>query len=101
MTIPDAFTITDVNVYLDQLTHTFDGDLLISILHPDTTAVVLSNRRGSSGDNFTNTVFNQEAATPNASAAPLYRQLYSRWQPGKPLLQDLVGNLDAPRGRSG
>ena len=67
VTIPDAFTITDVNVYLDQLTHTYDGDLLISILHPDTTAVVLSDSRGGSGDNFTNTVLNQEAATPIAS----------------------------------
>ena len=67
VTIPDAFTITDVNVYLDQLTHTFDGDLLISILHPDTTAVVLSNHRGGSSDDFLSTVFDQEATTAIAS----------------------------------
>ena len=63
VTIPDAFTITDVNVYLDDLTDTFDGDLLISILHPDTTAVVLSNHRGGSSDDFLSTVFDQEATT--------------------------------------
>ena len=63
-------SVTDVNVRV-RLNHTFDGDLIISLVHPDGTAVTLSNRRGSSGDNFgtgandcsgTFTVFDDSAA---------------------------------------
>jgi subtilisin-like proprotein convertase family protein len=35
-----------------RLNHTFDGELAISIVAPDGTAVLLSSHRGSSGDNF-------------------------------------------------
>jgi len=63
--------IADVNARI-RLNHTFDGDLVISLIAPDGTAVILSNNRGSSGDNFgsgatdcsaTHTVFDDSAAT--------------------------------------
>ncbi len=64
-------TITDVNITIGQLTHTWDEDLDIHILHPDTTAVELSTDNGSSGDNYVNTVFDDEAATSiTAGTAP-------------------------------
>lgn len=67
--IPFDFPITDVNVSLD-ITHTWNGDLIISLISPDNTTVVLANRRGGNGDNYTNTVFDQQAGTPIAAGAP-------------------------------
>jgi subtilisin-like proprotein convertase family protein len=49
--IPDAGAVSDINVRV-RLNHTFDGDLVISLIGPDGTEVVLSNRRGAGGDNF-------------------------------------------------
>ena len=42
---------------------------MIELIGPDGTTVRLSNRRGGSGDNFTNTVFDDEAATAIGSGA--------------------------------
>ncbi len=66
VSVPDVNTIVDVNVKVN-VNHTFDGDLTLSLIGPDGTTVLLSNRRGSSGDNFTNTVFDDQATTPIAS----------------------------------
>lgn len=43
------------------LTHTYDGDLLIQLISPSQNTINLSNRRGGSGDNFTNTLFTATA----------------------------------------
>jgi subtilisin-like proprotein convertase family protein len=68
--VADARAVQDVNVTVN-LTHTWDDDLVLSLLPPASAAVTLANRRGSSGDNFTNTIFDDEAATPiSAGAAP-------------------------------
>jgi|GEM_PF-6437007 len=45
------------------ITHTWDGDLVIVLKAPDGTTISLSNRRGSSGDNFTNTCFTMSSPT--------------------------------------
>ena len=53
------------------LTHTYDGDLSISLISPSGNSVLLSNRRGGSGNNFLNTVFITSASTLiSAGAAP-------------------------------
>jgi subtilisin-like proprotein convertase family protein len=63
-------TVSDMNVRIN-LTHTYDGDLAISLLSPAGTQVSLSNRLGGSGQNFTNTVFDDEASTAiSAGSAP-------------------------------
>lgn len=68
--LSDTGAVTDVDVTLN-LTHTFDGDLDIFLVGPDGTRVELSTDNGSSGDNFTNTVFDDSAATAiTAGAAP-------------------------------
>jgi subtilisin-like proprotein convertase family protein len=77
--VPDIGAVTDLNVKI-RLNHTFDGDLVVSLISPDGTAVTLSNRRGAGGDNFgtgandcsgTPTVFDDEAtAAISAGAAP-------------------------------
>lgn len=77
--IPDAGAVSDVNVRL-RLNHTFTGDLVVSLIGPDGTTSVLSNRRGSGGDNFGSganscsgapTTFDDSAATAiSAGTAP-------------------------------
>ncbi len=68
--IPAALTISDVNVNLT-LNHTFDSDLIITLIGPDGTRIILSAFEGGAGDNFTNTVFDDEATTDIfAGAAP-------------------------------
>ena len=61
-----------MNARIGSLTHTYDNDLVITLIGPGgAPSVVLSNRRGGSADNFTNTVFDDEAATAiSAGAAP-------------------------------
>ena len=62
--VADVRTLSDVNVSF-RINHTFDGDLLISLVHPDGTVVQLVNRRGSSGQNF-GTGANDATGTPTA-----------------------------------
>ena len=63
--------VSDLNVTIGQITHTFDADLVIDLTSPAGTTVRLVNMRGGSGDNFTNTVFDDEAATSiTAGVAP-------------------------------
>lgn len=73
--VPDVGSVQDVNVRV-RLNHTFDGDLDISLIHPDGTIIPLSNNRGGAGANFgtgandcsgTPTVFDDEAAATIAS----------------------------------
>ncbi|MCC7420189.1 MAG: cadherin domain-containing protein [Planctomycetaceae bacterium] len=58
--------ITDVNVTLN-LNHTFDSDLEITLIAPDGTRITLSANEGGGGNNFTDTTFDDEAATPISS----------------------------------
>ena len=58
--ITDTRQIIDLNVKFD-ITHNFDQDLEISLIGPDNTQVILVNRRGGSGQNFTNTILDDEA----------------------------------------
>ncbi|HEY3492477.1 MAG TPA: proprotein convertase P-domain-containing protein, partial [Solirubrobacterales bacterium] len=77
--IPDAGAVNDVNVRV-RLNHTFTGDLVVSLIGPDGTTSVLSNRRGGGGDNFGSganscsgspTTFDDSAATAiSAGTAP-------------------------------
>jgi len=73
--VPDTGLVQDVNVRV-RLNHTFDGDLVISLVHPDGTVINLANNRGGSGANYgtgandcsgTPTVFDDEAAATIAS----------------------------------
>ena len=76
-----AGVITDVNVGLT-LTHTFDPDLVITLISPSGTRVLLSANNGFEfpvvGQNYTNTVFDDQALTP-ITAGPV--AVYRRVQP--------------------
>lgn len=63
-------TIEDINVTVT-LAHPYDGELYLTLISPANTPVILANYLGGSGDNFTNTTFDDEAATYiSAASAP-------------------------------
>ncbi len=79
LTIPDLTTVTssrtisgvnspilDLNVRLNIL-HTWVADLTVELVGPDGTRVTLFFGVGGNGDNFTNTVLDDEAANPITS----------------------------------
>lgn len=77
VSIVDSGAVSDVNVQV-RLNHTFDGDLIIDLIHPDSTVINLVNRRGGSSNNFgsganncsgTFTVFDDAAATSITSGS--------------------------------
>jgi subtilisin-like proprotein convertase family protein len=67
--VPDARIVQDVNVTIN-VQHTFDGDLALSLITPAGQTIALSNPRGGSGDNYTNTILDDEAAGPISGSAP-------------------------------
>lgn len=67
--IPGSFTINDVNVKVN-LTHTWVADIDMKIIGPDGTEVILAEDLGGSGDNYTNTIFDDQAANPITSGTP-------------------------------
>lgn len=60
--IPAGAQINSVSVNLN-ITHTFNGDLEIFLTGPNATQIELSTDNGGGGDNYTNTTFDNNAAT--------------------------------------
>ena len=70
LTFSVAGTITDVNVTVN-IAHTYNADLDIYLQNPSAVEVELSTDNGGTSDNFTDTVFDDEAATSiTAGTAP-------------------------------
>ncbi len=67
--VADSKTIFDLNVTIGSLTHTYDGDITLYLIGPDNTVVMLSNKNGANGDNYTDTVFDDSASAPIAGGA--------------------------------
>jgi len=64
------------------ITHPFDITLEVTLIAPDGTQVILSSGNGEHGDNYTNTIFDDRAATYIAAAtAPLS----GTFRPNEPL----------------
>ncbi len=76
----EYYDIADVNVSLD-ITHTWDSDVTISLISPAGTAVTLSANNGGSGDDYTATMFDDDAATPIVDGAPPFTGTFSPEQP--------------------
>jgi subtilisin-like proprotein convertase family protein len=75
LSVGTAGILKDVDVRLNSLSHTWVGDLVIDIASPDGTRVVLAAHPGgpdNSGNNFTNTVFDDEASTNISAGTPPY-----------------------------
>lgn len=81
LNIGSGATINDLNVAVD-ITHTFDGDLILTLEHVDTgTSVVLMNNEGGAGDNIFAT-FDDEAATSIVSGAAPFAGTFRPEGPG-------------------
>ncbi|MEW6758931.1 MAG: proprotein convertase P-domain-containing protein, partial [Acidobacteriota bacterium] len=63
LSVSDDKVILDVNVTLHSITHTYDGDLDIYLISPEGTQVELSTDNGGSGENFSETVLDDEASS--------------------------------------
>lgn len=66
--ISDDKVISDINVTIN-INHVNVGDLEIKLVGPDNTEVMLSNMNGGTGDNYTNTVFDDDASTSISSGS--------------------------------
>jgi subtilisin-like proprotein convertase family protein len=66
--------VKGVRVRIGHLTHTYDGDLLIELIAPDglTKTTLINPNPANNGQNFVNTVFDQNAALPIGSAQAPY-----------------------------
>jgi len=58
--ITENYTITHLGVEVN-ITHPYDDDLTISLVAPDGREFTLARHNGESGDNFTNTMFDDDA----------------------------------------
>ena len=82
-------TILDMNVRINDLSHTWVGDLVVSLLAPSSgEPITFATRRGL-GPNFTNTVFDDEASTALADGSPPFTGAF---------LPDALGMLSAADG---
>ena len=81
ITVTTSAVVQDVNVTAN-ITHPYDGDLTLSLITPANTTIPLSVRHGGSGDNFTSTVFDDEAATPITAG---YAPFTGSYKPASPL----------------
>lgn len=76
ITITDNFIIKDVNVNLN-LDHTWDGDLEIKLVAPNSGGeVILYDPGNESGENFVNTIFDDDASTEIFNGTPPYTGPY-------------------------
>ncbi len=75
ISVPVSSPIADINVRLN-ITHTWDGDLYITLRSPAGVERLLVNRRGGSGDNFTNTTLDDEASVSIASGSAPFAGTY-------------------------
>jgi subtilisin-like proprotein convertase family protein len=67
--VTSHIVITDINALINNLMHTFDGDLRLSLIAPNGTSIILSDRHGTSGRNYINTVFDDGAVNSIAVGA--------------------------------
>lgn len=83
--IPDIGIVRDVNVVINA-THSFTTDFDIFLTSPSGTTVTLTTDNGSNGDNFTNTIFDDDNSTRSiTSVAPSEAPFTGRFRPEDPL----------------
>ncbi len=68
LTVDEDHIIVDLDVTIN-IAHTYDSDITIWLQTPWQDRVILADGNGGSGDNFVNTRFDDEAATPIGSGA--------------------------------
>src|SRR5262249_55403659 len=105
--VSDVGAVADVNARV-RLNHTFDGDLVLTLIAPDGTSVALANNRGGAGQNFGTgandcsgvpTVFDDSATTAIGSGLAPFAGSFRPDSPlsvfnGKPVNGDWVLRFD-------
>lgn len=92
--LPDNLgPIIDINVTVN-IEHPNVGELDILLISPSGTAIFLSDNRGGSGDNFTQTTFDDSAGTSIVSITAAGAPFTGRFRPEQPL-STFNGNEDA------
>ena len=81
ITVPDAFSILDVDVQLN-ISHTNDADLDVYLIGPDGTRVLLFADVGGTGDNFNGTILDDEVSTLISTGTAPFA---GRFRPQSPL----------------
>lgn len=76
----DDFSINDVNVNVNLL-HSWDGDIDLKLISPAGTQVVLSDRNGGSGDNYTDTTFDDQGTNEITGGTPPFTGTFVPQQP--------------------
>ncbi len=79
--VPDGVIVADVNVEVD-ITHPFAGDLELYLITPAGEQILLADMRGDDGDNYTDTIFDDEAATSIVSGTAPFTGAF---RPERPL----------------
>lgn len=78
--VTDTRTIKKVTVFIGSITHTFVGDVALSLIAPNNAAVSLSEHRGLAEDNYTNTLF-QDGCPSISTGAPPFTGCFAPEQP--------------------
>jgi subtilisin family serine protease/subtilisin-like proprotein convertase family protein len=73
--ITQDVTIGDLDVRIN-ITHTYDGDLYIHLVSPAGDDILLSEFRGGAGNDFQDTIFDDEASTPIAAGTAPFTGRY-------------------------
>ena len=81
VTVTQTKPVLDVNVTVN-ITHPTDGDLGITLIAPNGVSIPLAFQRGGSGDNYTGTVFDDEAVNSITTGAAPFTASY---RPESPL----------------
>lgn len=77
---PQSFILSDVNVKVN-LTHSYVADIDMKLIAPDGTEVILAQDLGGSGDNYTNTIFDDAAAISITTGTAPFTGTYRPQQP--------------------
>jgi subtilisin-like proprotein convertase family protein len=79
----DGGRVKGMRVRIGHITHTYDGDLTLYLISPDGRSVKLVGGKGVDGDNFVDTVFDDNATSliRSTTAAPFT----GAWKPAQPL----------------
>lgn len=80
--VPTWGLIFDIDVTLSDLRHTWDNDLRLYLRGPDGTQVALSTNNGGNGDDYYQTIFDDEASLPITTGVPPFT---GRFRPEEPL----------------
>ena len=75
-----GFASQVLEVRIDSLLHTYDGDLVISLIAPDNSSIQLSANNGAVGDNYIGTVFKNSSSNAVSNGTAPFTGTYSPYQ---------------------